>query len=303
MAGFGMAVNLFNSAKEKGWFLKRTVFLGLGFLIPLAVLLRILFFIENDAFKNYGVYLQTITQGDFSEGWSLPFAYLWHAEHSLILVFALLAMIVLSHFRKQSVMASRLGLLGVMFIYLCMVIPSNLTHSFVVYGRLARQLMPFLVLAAASGLVYVASSKSGRQWLINSLILFLILQSIWNYRSSYLLVFPREFVGEVQEKYPEFRISPKMMQFYAPLVCQEDGFLAANFHYLYDWSQPVPPVQGEILFKASHPVNFLPYQYEGYTPMQRQNLRRHNFEMIFYRLDQDYLSNATVDIENCYQEK
>ena len=303
LAGFSMAVNLFYGIKEKRWFWKRSAFISLGFFSLFALSLGILLFIGNDVFYKYGVYIQTIKQGAFSEGWSLPFAYLWHAEHGLILVLGLLAVVSLSRLRKQNDKTSRIGLAGFLFIYLCLVVPSNLTHSFVVYGRLARQLMPFMVLAAAGGLGYLASQKFRGQWLINGLIVFLLIQSLWNYRSSYLLVYPREFVRTVQAKYPQFKISQKMMRFYSPLICQDNGFLAVNFHYLYDWSQPNPPVQGEILLRASHPINFLPYQYDGYPPEEREDLRRHNFEMLFYKIDEGYLSSATVGIENCYQEK
>ncbi len=303
IAAFGMSVNLFNGTKEKHWFWKRSLFLGLGFLISLSLLLGIYLATGKDFFDSYRVYIQKITQGAFGEGWSLPFVYFWHAEHFLFPILGLLCIATLFRMQKQADMTARVGLAGFLFIYLCLVIPSNLTHSFVVYGRLARQLMPFLVLAAASSLGYLAARKPAGRWLVNSLIIILVLQLLWNYRSSYLLVYPREFAREVQENYPDFQISPKMMGFFAPLVCHNNGFLAVNFHYIYDWSQPMPPVQGEILLKASHPVNFLPYQYEGYPPEQRQELRRRNFEMIFSRLDASSLSNATQGIENCYHEK
>lgn len=303
IAGLGMLVHLFHGMKERGWFWKRSIFLGLGFLIPLALMLGIFLFLRNDFLSNYGIFLQKITQGDFSEGWTLPFAYFWHAEHGLILGLGLLAIIALIHLRRQGNATSYLGLAGILFIYLCLVISSNLTHTFVVYGRLARQMMPFLILLAASGLGFVTSWKPGKQWLVNFLLFILIVQSLWNYRSSYVLVFPREFVTEVQAEYPEFKISSKMMQFYSPPVCHNNAFLAANVHYLYDWSQPVPSLEGKALRKALHPVNFLPYQYEGYSPEQRQDLRRQNFEMVFYRLDNEDLSNVTRTIENCYQEK
>jgi hypothetical protein len=205
--------------------------------------------------------------------------------------------------QKQIDPTARIGLAGVLFIYLCLVIPSNLTHSFVVYGRLARQLMPFLVLAAADGLRFLDLLKPRIQWLINILILFLFAQAAWNYHLSYLLVYPREFASEVQTKYPDFEISSKMMQFYAPSVCQDNGYLAANFHYLYDLSQPVPQVYGKVLLRAAHPVNFLPYQYEGYSPEQRIYLRRQDYEMIFYSLDRTDQSDAPMNIENCNQGK
>ena len=277
--------------------------IGLGFLLPLVLTGSILLFLGRDVIDNLNVYLQTITQGAFSEGWRLPFDYFWHAEHGFFPIIGLIAFAALIHLHKHDDRISRIGWLGIVFVYLCLVIPSNLTHSFVVYGRLARQLMPFLVLAAGGGLSLVAALKPAGKWLVYGIFLFLILQSIWNYRSSYLLVYPREFVQEVQVNYPDFDISPKMMRFYAPLVCQYHGFLAANVHYLYDWTQTDPPAAGEFLLQVSHPVNFLPYQYEGYTPQQRQELRERNFQMVFSRLDEVTAANINGFIENCYQER
>lgn len=303
LAGYSMAVNLFYGTKEKHWFWIRSAFISLGFLSLLGLSLGMLLFINSDVINNYGVYIQTIKQGAFDEGWSLPFVYFWHAEHGSIPIIVLLALVSLLPLHKQIDPTARIGLAGVLFIYLCLVIPSNLTHSFVVYGRLARQLFPFLVLSAAAGLRYLDLQKPRTQWLSTILFIYLFVQATWNYSLSYRLVYPREFAREVQAKYPDFEISTKMMQFYAPPVCQENGYLAINFHYLYDLSQPIPQVYGKVLLRASHPVNFLPYQYEGYSPEQRKYLRGQNYEMVFYRLDENVQSIASMNIENCNQGK
>jgi len=88
-----------------------------------------------------------------------------------------------------------------------------------------------------------------------------------------------------------------MMNFYAPLICKNNGFLAENFHIFYTWFQPLPSIPGEILMSAPHPENFLPHQYDGYTREERQAIRKENPKMIFYKLDADTQKN----IENCYQ--
>jgi hypothetical protein len=58
-------------------------------------------------------------------------------------------------------------------------------------------------------------------------------------------------------------------------------------------------VQGEILREVSHPVNFLPYQYEGYTPEQRQEFRARQLRMRFYKVDKGFISNLGNEIKNC----
>jgi hypothetical protein len=295
---FPLLVNLFNGVKEKNWFLKRSNFLGLGFLTPLAALMLICILIGKDFFSDYAVYLHKIVQGDFSEGWSLPVEYFWHAEHGFILIVGSLIIAALFQYVKERHRFLSITFGGILFVYLCLAIPS-LAHIFVVYARTARQWMPFLVLAAAYGLSVLQDWKPGGRWLINGLITLSIVQALWNYQLSYKIIYPREFVQQIQKQYPDFRISDKMMGFSAPLICKNNGFLAENFHIFHNWTGSSPSVQGEILMKAPHPENFLPHQYDGYTPAERQALREENIEMVFYKLD----PGSYRDIENCYQPK
>lgn len=277
------------------------MFLGLGFLTPLAILLIFCFVIGKDFFSDYGAYLQKIVQGSFSEGWSLPFEYFWHAEHGFILIVGLLSLAALFFFPREKNKFLYVAIGGMLFIYLSLVIPSNFTHTFVVYARTARQMMPFFVLTAAYGLSSIHNWQSGGRFLANTVIAVIFVQAAWNYRVAYKIIYPREFLQEVQGQYPDFRISSKMMRFYAPLVCKNNGFLAMNFHYIYTWPQPVPPVQGVILMRAPHPINFLLYQYDGYTPEERSAIRKEKFDMTFYKPDANSLASLRNEIENCYQ--
>jgi hypothetical protein len=58
-------------------------------------------------------------------------------------------------------------------------------------------------------------------------------------------------------------------------------------------------VTGEILRDLSHPVNFQPYQYEGYTPEQRQEFRNRQLRMRFYRVEEEFISIHGKEIKNC----
>ena len=164
-------------------------------------------------------------------------------------------------------------------------------------------MMPFLVLTAAYGLAYVHSWKPGGRWLATIVMAIVLVQAAWNYGSSYRNIYPREFVQEVQKQHPDFKISSNMMRFYAPLVCKNNSLLLANFHYLYGWSESVPVVQGDVLMSAPHPINFLPYQFDGYSPQERQAIRQESFEMVLYKPDASYLAMFNNEIENCYQAK
>jgi len=225
IAAFALVVNLFNGVKEKHWFWKRSTFLGLGFSTPLVLLLVLCFLVGKDFYNDYNVYLQKIVQGSFNEGWSLPFEYFWHAEHAYIIISGILIIIALFHFRKQKQKILYIGIGGALFIYLCLLIPSNITHTFVVYARTARQLMPFLTISAAHGLYILQSWKFVGRWLVNSVVVAILIQAAFNYQLSYKNIYPRVFIQEIQQLYPEFKISSKMMRFYSPNICQNNGFL------------------------------------------------------------------------------
>lgn len=301
MAAFPMLVGVFIGGKETNWLVKRPIVLGLGFLTPLVILLLACFMIGKDFFGDYGVYLQKIVQGSFKEGWKLPFEYFWHAEHGFILLVGLLSVISLSLFWKQRNTFLSVALGGTLFMYLSLVFASNVTHTFVVYARTARQILPFLVMTAAYGLANVRSWNPSGRWLANIAFAGLFVQGAWNYGIAYKMTFPREFTQAVQVQEPGFEISSKMVRFYAPLVCKNNGLILENYHYIYTWPQAIPPVRGDVLMRAPHPVNVLHYQYDGYTPEERAAIRAEYFEMVLLRPDADDLASFKNEIENCSQ--
>jgi hypothetical protein len=303
IAAYAIIVNLFHGEKEKNWMFRRSIYLGLGILTPISILFMVCILIGKDIFGDYGVYLQKITQGNFGNGWSLPFHYFWDTEHGLLLVIGFFTIHALFQLARQRNKLLLIGFGGIIFVYLCLVIPSNITHTFVVYARTARQLLPFLILTSAYGLYNLYVWKPRGRWLANFVIAVMLLQAAWNYQLAYKIIFPREFIKEFQIQYPDFHISEKMMRFYAPLICQDQGILAINLHYIYNAPQSISPFQGAVLMRATHPVSYLPYQYDGYTFEQRNSFRNENIEMVFIKLDSSSQVGSKSQPENCNQEK
>jgi hypothetical protein len=89
-------------------------------LLTLAALLRD----ARPFYQALSGFAGTVTQGEYAEGWSFPWEYLWQAEHGLLLA-----------------------------------VGSTGLHTFVVYGRLARQLVAFLCLLGAYGVAALAGSR------------------------------------------------------------------------------------------------------------------------------------------------
>lgn len=301
LAALAMVVHVFHGTTIP-WNIFRKGFLAaLGFLLPAFLLAAAANLSGVDVINEYMTFATTVSQGSFEEGWSLPFEYFWHSEHLVIFALATLSIYVLIRSRRRS--NSRLLWMGaILFIYFCLVIPSVVMHSFVVYGRLARQIMPFLVLASAAGLFQLEESFPAGRRVAQFILALILMQAAWNYTNSYRLSYPREFAVQAQSLYPDFSFSEKRLIFGAPALCQNNGFIA---EYVKRFDLPPeknPPVVGEILLASGHPDNFPPYQYEGYTYEQRKVLRALNPEMRLYRASDDFMSGTNpiwTQMKNC----
>jgi hypothetical protein len=302
LAGFAMLANVFIHDGKITRILKKIVWTATGFLAPLVLLIILMLWSGTDMISAYRLFATSITQGNFEEGWSLPFEYFWHAEHAVILVLGALAVIaILGHIRHPR-RETLLWLGGIVFIYLCLLIPSVILHYFVVYGRLARQLIPFMVLLAAQGLAQLEHRAAFGHRIVALILMTVFVQAGLNFVRSYALTFPREFVALAQSKYPPFEFSSKRLAFGAPVICQNNGYIMENAKYYVTPPEVVPQVQGELLLSAPHPLNFLPYQYDGYSPVTRQIFRTQGLKMNFYEVDEAIISDenpAWSEIKNC----
>jgi hypothetical protein len=163
-------------------------------------------------------------------------------------------------------------------------------------------MIPFLVLLAAHGLAQMEQLKWGSMRLPAIVLTISLVQAAWNFGLSYRLSYPRQVAQELRVQFPTFEFSTKRLAFGAPTICQSGGYVLENAKYFLEAPEKTQPVAGEVLWEAPHPVNFLPYQYEGYTPEQRQEFRERQLWMRFYRVDEDFMSDANPDwlaIRNC----
>jgi hypothetical protein len=302
LAGVSLLVHILQGNPSWSGIFKKGFVTAIGFTLPAILLFAIASVSCVDILQEYRTFAATVSQGSFEEGWSLPLEYFWHAEHLVFVAFALLSVYALimakgknkSHFLWAS---------AVLFIYFCLAIPSTFTHSFVVYGRLARQMMPFLVLLSAAGFSYLEGTIGAGRRTVQILLTLILIQAAWNYAGSFRLSYPREFAAQAQTLYPEFTFSEKRLIFGAPTLCQNNGYIA---EYIKRFDIPPdanPSIAGEILLASPHPDTFLPYQYEGYTYEQRQALRELKPEMRLYRADPLFVSESNLtwkSIKNCF---
>lgn len=252
-------------APDRATALQRTLLGGLGLLTPIALVLGAAAFAGGHVMSAFVDFSGSIRQGTFSEGWRLPFEYLWHAEHALLVLWLVGTAWCLVRLRSGSVSRSAgVGLAGLGLIYGSLVLSSVFLHAFVVYGRLARQLVPFLCLATA-GAIHLAQSQRARRartlWLT---AVALVAQATFNFATPLAQVFSAEFVRDA-----------RMLRGTGNAPVH-----VINAKHLYPGPEPVSlPPRYIVIKQALHPLQFLPYQYEGYTPEQRAALRSADISM------------------------
>ncbi len=216
---------------------------------------------------------EAATQADFSEGWSLPWAYLWHAEHGVLLALAAGAFGAL--WRRGR---GLLWLGAAAFMYSTMVLMSNGVERIGTFGRISRSLLPFLCLAAAF--------SGARLWTrarVAALVLCLALaaQATYNFRAPFRLRFPRDVVRELEQRYGELGRDTTVLVDPSPeeRPLPDARYVLLNARYLYPVNGPKPAPPGRELFRTAHPLEYLPYQYEGYVPRERALLRSNDISI------------------------
>jgi hypothetical protein len=224
------------------------------------------------------------TQCDLTEGWRLPWAYLWHAEHGLFLVWiGVTATALLSPGPRRPNAGNRMvtWVGASVLVYGLIALSSTGLGWFGAYGRGVRALVPLASLAtAAAGAILMDRQRrvmAARPWLAAGLVA----HTVFNFGTPVRQRFPGEYARDAESRYGPL---PRELTVSGPVVegrppAPEDRFVLVNAQHLY----PVRGVRtvspGRELDRARHPLAFLPYQYEGYKPPERALLRSADLSM------------------------
>jgi hypothetical protein len=255
-------------AKKSSEFLRYDVLIALGVITTVGVAIGMSVLLGGQLLQRFLSYSGNINQGVFAEGWSLPFEYLWHAEHLLLGVWiACVACWLWQPSALVTIPRLRAGLVGLVVIYAALAICSVALHRFVVYGRLARQLVPFFCLVAAFTVDGLRrSDRRSLRHLAAVVMAGLVVQAAVNFREPFLESFPADFI---ERNRPD-----------AAVTARYQRLMWVNTKFLYPGPEPITlPARYVTLAEARHPLEFLPYQYEGFPPDQRQALRAADIHM------------------------
>ena len=224
----------------------------------------------------------TVTQGVYTEGWSLPWAYLWDSEGCLGA--AVLVLIAYAWFRssgdgRQPGPRLAFGLTGAGLIYALMVLFSVALKIFVVYGRTVKPLVPFLCIAGGCALgQLVAERRTVRLMVATGLVAGGFLMAI----PHFTFVFPRDVEVYVLKNFgnPKRTLSVSG-SIYIPLeaTVSRPELALVNDQVLYPIKDYIGYPEGRTLFRVENVLNYRPFQYEGHTPRQRRILREQDISI------------------------
>jgi hypothetical protein len=247
---------------------RRAMLAGFGLASTLGAASLLYGAVAASPFQKLVAFAGTITQGRYDEGWRLPLEYLWHTEHLLLVLWLVsLAWCLITWRWSWEARSIRAGLVGVAFVYVTLAMCSVVFNLFVVYGRLARQLVPFLCLLTATVLVRAWKTRPAAQRTGLAVVAsaFLAVQAMVNFSQPLRQPFPREFVRRVEALAATAGASETTTQY---------------AHHIYPVPEPFTMARGAtVLALAPHPLQFLPYQYEGFSRAERHQLRSTDIRM------------------------
>jgi hypothetical protein len=269
LAGFALLAHAMREPRAPASCARRALAAGSAFVLPIAAILGLDAARGGHLFRRWLAFSQAVTQGRYSEGWRLPFAYFWHAEHLLTVLWAVAFLHSAWHLaRGDRGEAIVLGVTAIAVIYGGLVATSVVFERMVVYGRTSRQLAPFASLLAAILLARMWRASPAHRRAAIAVLAAALAQAAFNFYQPLTQVFP-----------PEFRALAAKVAARSP---GQKMLLYAE--HIYPTPRPAPLGAGAVLIARRHPLEYLPYQYEGYTPEERAALRAADIRMRLVRL-------------------
>jgi hypothetical protein len=256
---------------------------GLALAIPVLIGLAL----NGGAFWRAMVgFSRTVNQGDVREGWSLPWAYLWHSETAFGIVVVAAVILGLGVARRRPESSDRpvhLWLGALALGYGLLVLFSVGLGKFVVCARMVK---PFVPLVCLAGGWAAAHLFRGRERL-GALAMF----AVGTLAACNLVPhFFRTFPGEIETRLlrelgnPKRALSVKgsiYLRMSLPVTRPE--LVLVNMQMLYPVREAADLPVGQTLIRLEHPLTYLPYQYEQHTPRERDFLREHDISMRLIR--------------------
>jgi hypothetical protein len=249
-------------------------FAALGLALTVSLVVAAGGALSGGVLSAYRALAGSVKQGDFHIGYRVITEYLWFTERGLaILGVAALAFAVATGSLSLRGGRLRWWMGGLALVVGGLVFFSDVVPVFMVYGRLTRAAVPFACLGAAQGITLFLERRRFRRLWSAGLALLVALLAAYNFAAPLRQVFPSDF-SLMSEKEIR-RDSGNAYSFY--LVLFAEPLWGKPLHY------DLPP--HEDLLVRANPMAYRPYQYEGYSAAQREELNRLDVSMRLVRFD------------------
>ncbi len=237
----------------------------LGLILPIGLFVAMGVLVAGNTLLSYRTFAQTVKQGDFHIGYRVIVEYLWSAENLLLVVLlaAFLYGLSASSTGEGARARMRWWAASVVFVYLGLVIFSDAVPVFMVYGRLSRAIVPFLCLGAGAGVArFLASRGASRRAWARVLVVLVACLAARNFAAPLSQVFPDRFLKIFAHKASE--IPQGEYNFYRVL------FTGSLWGRSLENADKEPGLKE--LLRLRNPLQYKPYQFEGYSDKQRSAL-------------------------------
>lgn len=235
----------------------------------------------------------TVTHGDYAEGIVLPFLYFRHAEGVIGITWcAGLGIAAWKLWRGRKSAAenrARLWFAGLLLLYLQMFILSNGLQMFVVYGRVARSMAPFIVLLCAYGLAPVLIRFGSRAIAIFVAVVSLLalanfapIIDVHHYRMMQRYVYSNYKGVSFESTFGPNAKAHGYRGAYVPT----DRYKLVNAGVFYPVTEITERPAGKVLLEIPHFSRVKALQYEGMTAEVRDLFNNNDLKM--WLIDTEY---------------
>jgi putative flippase GtrA len=248
---------------------RRVAFSGIGFLLTVAAVVGLGQAVSGHLIAEYQAFSGSVKQGDFYVGYKVIAGYLWYAERGPLVVFmAALAYALGAAGKDHDFRRLKWWLSGIVIILGGLVLFSDVIPRFMVYGRLTRQVIPFVCLGAGMGISRFVGQRGSRERLYSGAVFLLVVGlAAFNFWVPLRQVFPDGFRAEAKKVIAAHQ--GKDLGFYRILFAESL------------WADRLDielPPHTELLRRAN-PLQFRPYQFEGFSVSQRDEINHHDVAM------------------------
>ena len=244
------------------------------------------FVFQIDVLARLYTFAGTATQGNHAEGIIFPFLYFEASEGATALVWAAGILLANRHLRAQQAEAGhrlRLWFFALVFLYLLMSLFSSGLHLFVLYGRTARNLIPFAAMICGFSFARWLKKRDYRG--LSLLITLICLFAAANFLPAIEQQYYREFTRRVHQEYESVcfskTLSPpaRITGWFLNPAKADARYQLINAGYYYPIGTLTEPPAGEVILKVAHPFMYKPWQFVGMSREMRDIINRDGFYM------------------------